>query len=85
MQAGLKPPPMLLTKKNYVPWSSRSLRYAKSDQMKVNLQLYMNGPYVRRMILNQCETAQESGLRVQQMLKGSDIGKFKKRRPKLFQ
>ncbi|GJU28718.1 hypothetical protein Tco_1167339 [Tanacetum coccineum] len=41
----------MLNKDNYVPWSSRLLRYAKSKPNgKLILQLIMNGPYVRRMI-----------------------------------
>ncbi|GJT25629.1 hypothetical protein Tco_0895566 [Tanacetum coccineum] len=42
----------MLNKDNYVPWSSRLLRYAKSKpnrKLIVNSILY--GPYVRRMII----------------------------------
>ncbi|GKD39344.1 hypothetical protein Tco_1259551 [Tanacetum coccineum] len=44
--------PHMLNKENYVPWSSRLLRYAKSrPNGKFNLyNSIMNGPYVRRMI-----------------------------------
>ncbi|GJY06941.1 integrase, catalytic region, zinc finger, CCHC-type containing protein [Tanacetum coccineum] len=49
--AGFKNCPPMLNKENYVPWSSRLLRYAKS---RPNGQLIynsiMNGLYVRRMI-----------------------------------
>ncbi|GKA79994.1 hypothetical protein Tco_0786590 [Tanacetum coccineum] len=118
----------MLNKENYVPWSSRLLRYAKSrPNGKLIYNSIMNGPYVRRMIpepgdtdrevpvpatfheqtddeltvaeikqmeaddqaiqtillglpediyaaVDSCETAQEIWLRVQQMMKGSDIG-----------
>ncbi|GJS85241.1 integrase, catalytic region, zinc finger, CCHC-type containing protein [Tanacetum coccineum] len=89
----------MLNKDNYVPWSSRLLRYAKSKPNgKLIYNSIMNVPYVRRMIpepddpdrkvliilmglpediyaaVDSCETAQEIWLRVQQMMKGSDIG-----------
>ncbi|GJS29842.1 hypothetical protein Tco_0490462 [Tanacetum coccineum] len=45
-----KRPPML-NKDNYVPWSSRLLRYAKSKPNgKLLVNSIKNGPYVRRMI-----------------------------------
>nr|GEZ41881.1 ribonuclease H-like domain-containing protein [Tanacetum cinerariifolium] len=120
--------PPMLNKENYVPWSSRLLRYAKSrPNGKLIHNSILNGPYVRRMIpepgdanrdvnvnetfheqtndelsekelkqieaddqaiqtillglpediyaaIDSCETAQEIWLRVQQMMKGSDIG-----------
>ncbi|GKG35404.1 hypothetical protein Tco_0440558, partial [Tanacetum coccineum] len=41
----------MLNKENYVPWSSRLLRYAKSrPNGKLIYNSIMNGPYVRRMI-----------------------------------
>nr|GEU95945.1 hypothetical protein [Tanacetum cinerariifolium] len=44
--------PPMLNKENYVPWSSRLLRYAKSrPNGKLILNSIINGPYVRRMIL----------------------------------
>nr|GEY01867.1 hypothetical protein [Tanacetum cinerariifolium] len=118
----------MLNKENYVPWSSRLLRYAKSrPNRKLIHNFIINGPYVRRMIpepgdpnrevpvnetfhvqtddeltekelkqievddqviqtillgllkdiyaaVDSRETAQEIWLRVQQMMKGSDIG-----------
>nr|GEW94306.1 hypothetical protein [Tanacetum cinerariifolium] len=118
----------MLNKENYVPWSSRLLRYAKSKPNgKLIYNSILNGPYVRKMIpepgdanreititetfhlqtddelsdkelkqievddqaiqtillgfpediyaaVDSCETAQEIWLRVQQMMKGSDIG-----------
>nr|GEX76905.1 hypothetical protein [Tanacetum cinerariifolium] len=124
----------MLNKENYVPWSSRLLRYAKSRHNgKFIHNSIINGPYVRRMIpeprdpnrevpvnetfqvqtddeltekeLKQieaddqaiqtiflglpediyasCETAQEIWLRVQQMMKGSDIG-IREKKAKLF-
>ncbi|GJV42131.1 hypothetical protein Tco_1420571 [Tanacetum coccineum] len=42
----------MLNKDNYVPWSSRLLRYAKSKpNEKLIYNSIMHGPYVRRMIL----------------------------------
>ncbi|GKD26588.1 hypothetical protein Tco_1232802, partial [Tanacetum coccineum] len=41
----------MLNKDNYVPWSSRLIRYAKSKPNgKLIYNSIMNGPYVRRMI-----------------------------------
>ncbi|GJW73216.1 hypothetical protein Tco_0132586 [Tanacetum coccineum] len=41
----------MLNKDNYVPWSSRLLRYAKSKPNgKLIYNSIINGPYVRRMI-----------------------------------
>nr|GFB25766.1 hypothetical protein [Tanacetum cinerariifolium] len=100
--------PPMLNKENYVPWSSRLLRYAKSrPNGKLIHNSIINGPYVRRMILepgdanrevttillgfpediyaavDSCETAQEIWLRVQQMMKGSDI-RIQEKKAKLF-
>nr|GFA42081.1 hypothetical protein [Tanacetum cinerariifolium] len=129
--------PPMLNKENYVPWSSRLLRYAKSrPNGKLIHNSILNGPYVRRMIpepgdinrdvnvtetfhlqtddelsdkelkqieaddqaiqtilldlpediyaaVDSCETAQEIWLRVQQMMKGSDIG-IQEKKAKLF-
>nr|GEZ08772.1 hypothetical protein [Tanacetum cinerariifolium] len=126
--AGSESRPPMLNKKNYVTWSSRLLRYAKSrPNGKLIHNSIINGPYVRRMIpepgdtnrevpvnetfhmqtddeltekklkqieaddqaiqtilldlsediyaaIDSCKTAQEIWLRVQQMMKGSDIG-----------
>nr|GEV65284.1 hypothetical protein [Tanacetum cinerariifolium] len=128
MQTGFENRPPMLNKENYVPWSSRLLRYAKSrPNGKLIHNSIINGLYVRRMILepgdtnrevpvnetfhvqtvdeltekefkqieaddqatqtillglpediyaavDSCETAQEIWLRVQQMMKGSNIG-----------
>nr|GEU84467.1 hypothetical protein [Tanacetum cinerariifolium] len=127
----------MLNKENYVPWSSRLLRYAKSrPNGKLIHNSIINGLYVRRMIpepgdpnrevpvnetfhvqtndeltekelkqvkaddqaiqtillglpediyadVDSCETAQEIWLRVQQMMKGSDIG-IQENKAKLF-
>nr|GEZ38587.1 hypothetical protein [Tanacetum cinerariifolium] len=135
--AGSESRPPILKKENYVPWSSRLLRYAKSrPNVKLIHNSIINGPYVRRMIpepgdanrkvivtetfhvqtedeltdkelkqieaddqaiqtillglpediytaVDSCETAQEIWLRVQQMMKGSDIG-IKDKKAKLF-
>nr|GEV95203.1 hypothetical protein [Tanacetum cinerariifolium] len=135
--AGSESRPLMLNKENYVPWSSRLLRYTKSrPNGKLIHNSIINGPYVRRMIpepgdingdipvnetfhvqtddeltekelkqievddqaiqtillgllediyaaVNSCETAQEIWLRVQQMMKGSDIG-IQEKKAKLF-
>nr|GEW88601.1 retrovirus-related Pol polyprotein from transposon TNT 1-94 [Tanacetum cinerariifolium] len=136
-QVGSKIHPPMLNKENYVPRSSRLLRYAKS-RPNGNLihNSIINGPYVRRMILepgdanrevtvtetfhvqtddeltekelkqieaddqaiqtillglpkdiyaavDSCETAQEIWLKVQQMMKGSNIG-IQEKKAKLF-
>nr|GEZ64120.1 hypothetical protein [Tanacetum cinerariifolium] len=135
--AGSENRPPMLNKENYVTWSSRLLRYAKSrPNGKLIHNSIINGPYVRRMIpepgdtnrdvpmnetfhvqtddeltekelkqieaddqtiqtilfglpediyaaVDSCETAQEIWLRVQQMMKGSDIGIHEKK-AKLF-
>ncbi|GKC46138.1 hypothetical protein Tco_1063860 [Tanacetum coccineum] len=135
--AGSENQPPMLNKENYVPWSSRLLRYAKSrPNGKLIYNSIMNGQYVRRMIpepgdpartvpvpkmfheqtndeltkaeikqmkaddqaiqtillglpediyavVDSCETAEEIWLRVQQMMKGSDIG-FQEKKAKLF-
>nr|GEZ85471.1 hypothetical protein [Tanacetum cinerariifolium] len=127
----------MLNKKNYVSWSPRLLRYAKSrPNGKLIHNSILNGPYVRKMIpepgdanrditvtetfhlqtddeisdrelkqieaddqaiqtillglsediyavVDSCETAQEMWLRVQQMMKGSDIG-IQEKKAKLF-
>ncbi|GJR38022.1 hypothetical protein Tco_1213706 [Tanacetum coccineum] len=135
--AGSENRPPMLNKENYVPWSSRLLRYAKSrPNGKLIYNSIINGPYVRRMIpepgdanravpvnetfheqtddeltkkelkqveaddqaiqtillglpediyaaVDSCETAQEIWLRVQQMMKGSDI-EIQEKKAKLF-
>nr|GEU90100.1 hypothetical protein [Tanacetum cinerariifolium] len=49
--AGSESRPPMLNKENYVPWSSRLLRYAKSrPNRKLIHNSILNGPYVRRMI-----------------------------------
>ncbi|GJR33009.1 hypothetical protein Tco_1109241 [Tanacetum coccineum] len=49
--AGSENRPPMLNKENYVPWSSRLLRYAKSrPNGKLIYNSIINGPYVRRMI-----------------------------------
>nr|GFA34886.1 hypothetical protein [Tanacetum cinerariifolium] len=48
---GSKSRPPMLNKENYVPWSSRLLRYAKSrPNRKLIHNSILNGPYVRKMI-----------------------------------
>nr|GEZ79391.1 hypothetical protein [Tanacetum cinerariifolium] len=49
--AGSESGPFMPNKENYVPWSSRLLRYAKSrPNGKLIHNSILNGPYVRRMI-----------------------------------
>nr|GFC54447.1 integrase, catalytic region, zinc finger, CCHC-type, peptidase aspartic, catalytic [Tanacetum cinerariifolium] len=49
--AGSESRPPMLNKENYIPWSSRLLRYAKSrPNRKLIHNSNLNGPYVRRMI-----------------------------------
>ncbi|GJT90939.1 hypothetical protein Tco_1079784 [Tanacetum coccineum] len=49
--AGSENRPLMLNKENYVPWSSRLLRYAKSRPNEKSIyNSIINGPYVRRMI-----------------------------------
>nr|GEW13829.1 hypothetical protein [Tanacetum cinerariifolium] len=135
--AGSESRPPMLNKENYVPWSSRLLRYAKSrPNGKLIHNSILNRPYVIKMIpepcdanrdipvtetfhlqtddelfdkelkhieaddqaiqtillglpediyvaVDSCETAQEIWLRVQQMMKGSDIG-IQEKKAKLF-
>nr|GEW72738.1 retrovirus-related Pol polyprotein from transposon TNT 1-94 [Tanacetum cinerariifolium] len=50
----------MLNKENYVPWSSRLLRYAKSrPNGKLIHNFIINGPYVRRMIPEPGDTNRE--------------------------
>nr|GFB63048.1 hypothetical protein [Tanacetum cinerariifolium] len=49
--------PPMLNKENYVPCSSRLLRYAKSrPNGKLIHNSIINGPYVMRMIPEPCDT-----------------------------
>nr|GFB24669.1 hypothetical protein [Tanacetum cinerariifolium] len=49
--AGSESRPPMLNKENYVPWSSRLLRYAKSrPNGKLIHNSILNGPYVKKMI-----------------------------------
>ncbi|GJV76569.1 hypothetical protein Tco_1508153 [Tanacetum coccineum] len=50
----------MLNKENYVPWSSRLIRYAKSrPNGKLIYNSIMNGSYVRRMIPEPCDPDHE--------------------------
>nr|GEZ64587.1 hypothetical protein [Tanacetum cinerariifolium] len=54
--AGSESRPPMLNKENYVPWSSRILRYAKSrPNGKLIHNSILNGPYVRKMIPKPCD------------------------------
>ncbi|GJR42218.1 hypothetical protein Tco_1310321 [Tanacetum coccineum] len=107
--AGSKNRPPTLNKDNYVPWSSRLLRYAKNREVPVAetfheqtddeltekevkqmeaddqaIQIILMGlPEDIYAAVDSCETAQEIWLRVQQMMKGSDIG-IQDKKAKLF-
>nr|GEY58309.1 Gag-Pol polyprotein [Tanacetum cinerariifolium] len=79
-QAGSESRPPMLNKENYVPWSSRLLRYAKSrPNGKLIHNSIINGPYVRRMIPEPGDANRE----VTQMMKGSNIG-IQDKKAKLF-
>nr|GEX02934.1 hypothetical protein [Tanacetum cinerariifolium] len=55
--AGSESRPPMLNKENYVPWSSRLLRYAKSRlNRKLIHNSIINGPYVRQMIFEPGDT-----------------------------
>nr|GEV43399.1 hypothetical protein [Tanacetum cinerariifolium] len=82
--AGFENRPPMLNKENYVPWSSRLLRYAKSrPNGKLIHNSIINGPYVRRMIPEPVFHKKAIWLRVQQMMKGSDI-EIQEKKAKLF-
>nr|GFD22843.1 ribonuclease H-like domain-containing protein [Tanacetum cinerariifolium] len=49
--AGSENHPPMLNKDNYVPWSSRIIRYARSrPNGKIIVDSIENGPFVRQMI-----------------------------------
>ncbi|GKA43243.1 hypothetical protein Tco_0735967 [Tanacetum coccineum] len=82
----------MLNKENYVPWLSGLLCYAKSrPNGKLIYNSIINGPYTILLglpediyaVVDSCETAQEIWLRVQQMMKGSNIG-IQEKKAKLF-
>nr|GEW36142.1 hypothetical protein [Tanacetum cinerariifolium] len=111
--AGSESRPPMVNKENYVTWSSRLLRYAKSrPNEKLIHNSIINGPHTNDeliekelkqieaddqaiqtillglpehiyAVVDSCETAQEIWLRVQQMMKGSDIG-IQEKKAKLF-
>nr|GEX64367.1 putative ribonuclease H-like domain-containing protein [Tanacetum cinerariifolium] len=59
-RAGSESLPHVLNKENYVPWSSRLLRYAKSrPNGKLIHNSIINGPYVKRMIPEPGDTNRE--------------------------
>nr|GEY66231.1 hypothetical protein [Tanacetum cinerariifolium] len=58
--AGSENRPPMHNKENYVPWSSRLLRYAKSrPNGKLIHNSIINGPYVRQMIPEPCDQNRE--------------------------
>nr|GEZ35109.1 retrovirus-related Pol polyprotein from transposon TNT 1-94 [Tanacetum cinerariifolium] len=93
--AGSESHPPMLNKENYVPWSSRLLRYAKNDELsdKELKQIKADDQAIQTILLglpediyvavDSCETAQKIWLRVQQMMKSSDIG-IQEKKAKLF-
>nr|GEZ16755.1 hypothetical protein [Tanacetum cinerariifolium] len=85
--SGFESRPPMLNKENYVPWSSHLLRYAKSrPNGKLIHNSILNGPYVRKMIPEPGDANRditEIWLRVQQMMKGSNIG-IQEKKAKLF-
>nr|GEW59374.1 hypothetical protein [Tanacetum cinerariifolium] len=84
--AGSENRPPMLNKENYVPWSSRLLRYAKSrPNGKLIHNSIINGPYVRRMIPEPGDANREVPVKetFHQMIKGSDIG-IQEKKAKLF-
>nr|GEY53684.1 hypothetical protein [Tanacetum cinerariifolium] len=101
---GFKNRPPMLNKENYVLWSSRLLRYAKSrPNGKLIHNSIINGPYLKQIeaddqaiqtillglpediyaAVDSYKTAQEIWLRVQQIMKGFDIG-IQEKKAKLF-
>nr|GFB31426.1 hypothetical protein [Tanacetum cinerariifolium] len=77
--------PPMLNKENYVPWSSRLLRELKqieADDQAIQT-ILLGLPEEIYAAVDSCETAQEIWLRVQQMMKGSDIG-IQEKKAKLF-
>nr|GEU61243.1 hypothetical protein [Tanacetum cinerariifolium] len=51
VSSGSESHPLMLNKENYIPWSSRLLRYAKSrPNGKLIHNSILNGPYVRKII-----------------------------------
>nr|GEX32057.1 ribonuclease H-like domain-containing protein [Tanacetum cinerariifolium] len=82
--AGFENRPHMLNKENYVPWSSRLLRQMMNSLKKELKQIKADDQAIQTILLglpediyavvDSYETAQEIWLRVQQMMKGSDIG-----------
>nr|GEV77863.1 hypothetical protein [Tanacetum cinerariifolium] len=72
--------PPMLNKENYVSWSSRLLRYAKSrPNGKLIHNSILNDPYVSRMI----PEPGDANRKVTQIMKGSEIG-IQEKKAKLF-
>ncbi|GKB24326.1 hypothetical protein Tco_0863727, partial [Tanacetum coccineum] len=61
----------MLNKDNYVPWSSRLLHYAKSKPNgKLIYKSILNGPYVKRMILELVKKMEADDQAIQIILMG---------------
>nr|GEW38194.1 hypothetical protein [Tanacetum cinerariifolium] len=72
--AGSESRPPMLNKENYVPWSSRLLRELGVMVVSSSLTILLGLPEDIYAAIDSCETAQEIWLRVQQIMKGSNIG-----------
>ncbi|GJW14794.1 putative reverse transcriptase domain-containing protein [Tanacetum coccineum] len=87
--------PPMLNKDNHVPWSSCLLRYQTDDELtdKEVKQMEDDDQAIQTILMglpediyatvDSCETAHEIWLRVEQMMKGSDIG-IQEKKAKLF-
>nr|GEY70349.1 hypothetical protein [Tanacetum cinerariifolium] len=83
--SGSESRPLMLNKENYVPWSSRllwELKQIEADDQAIQTILLSLLEDIYAAV-DSCETAQEIWLRVQQMMKGSDIG-IQEKKAKLF-
>nr|GEW60228.1 hypothetical protein [Tanacetum cinerariifolium] len=89
--AGSESRPPMLNKENYVPWSSRLLmipepgdanREIEADDQAIQT-ILLGLPEDIYAAMDSCESAQEIWLRVQQMMKGSDI-RIQEKKAKLF-
>nr|GFB48853.1 hypothetical protein [Tanacetum cinerariifolium] len=84
--AGSESRPPMLNKENYVPWSSRLLRRMIPKPGDANREVTVTETFHLQTddaLSDNCETSQEIWLRVQQMMKGSDIG-IQEKNAKLF-
>nr|GEU57854.1 hypothetical protein [Tanacetum cinerariifolium] len=86
--AGSESRPPMLNKENYVTWSShdelskKELKQIEADDQAIQT-ILLSLPEDIYAAVDSCETAQEIWFRVQQMMKGSDIG-IQEKKAKLF-